>query len=458
MKTKIMVIAAALAISGSTFAALSADEIKQLGTTLTPWGAIKAGNKEGTIPAYDGGLPVTTSPPGFKKDSGRWVDPYANEKPLYSITAKNLAQYDDKLSETTKELLRRFPATYRVDVYPTHRTVNYTKNFIDASLKNAERCHTIDDGVGLKGCVGGMAFPIPKTGNEAMWNIQTAQRSATYQVHQSLYIDSTGAPVVAAVQEIYIQYPYNDPKQTLESFEKSGSWQLRASTLQKYPPRIAGDGTTLWNSLDPNANSTKGWNYQQGNRRVRSIPDAQYDYPVIVSGGAMFFDEINFFSGKLDRFDWKLLGKKEMLIPYNAYKYVFNSSPEEIAAAGGGRHPNPDLIRWELHRVNVVEGTLKPGARHAFAKRRYYIDEDHPSYGMADAWDHAGKIYKGFFSLATWAYDYQTALPSGNYNYDLSTGISFVSQVFKNTPGVFLNQAVIDSQVAPEAMQRRSAR
>ena len=32
----------------------------------------------------------------------------------------------------------------------------------------------------------------------------------------------------------------------------------------------------------------------------------------------MSFDELNVFSGRLDRFDWKLLGKKEILIPYNS--------------------------------------------------------------------------------------------------------------------------------------------
>src|SRR5439155_8573305 len=101
-------------------AAVSADEAKQLGTTLTPVGAEKAANREGTIPEWTGG-PITP-PATFQKGSGIRTSPFPDEKPRLVIDGKNAAQSADKMAEGTKELLKRFP-TMLVDVYPTHRVV-----------------------------------------------------------------------------------------------------------------------------------------------------------------------------------------------------------------------------------------------------------------------------------------------------------------------------------------------
>lgn len=459
MKSKYITLVMALAITGLAHAAVSPEEAKQLGSILTPWGAIKAGNKEGSIPAYDGGLPTTTAPPGFVKDSGHWADPFGNEKPLYSITAKNMAEYSDKLSEVAKELLKRYPTTFRLDVYPTHRVVNYSQSVIDNTLKNATRCKSIEDGVAVSGCFGGLPFPIPKTGNEVMWNVELAPKRTYFSENEQVYVDSSGTPITSVRQETFVTYPYFDPKETLESFEEKGGKLSIFSVIQKYPPRIAGDGTLAMFFTNPVKHPNKGWNYQQGNRRVRVIPDAQYDYPVLPSGGAMFIDEGGLFQGKMDRFDFKLLGTKEMIIPYSTYRAV-QASKEVNSAAGGGHHPNPDILRWELHRVRVVEATLKPGMRHAYAKRRFYIDEDHPSAGMADAWDHAGKLYKGSMGLTFWMYDKQAAWFNSNLVIDLATGVQYWSVQFDSTMrGVkLLDQEPPPEFNTPEGLARRSAR
>ena len=109
MKNTHLCALAALTACNLACAAISPEEMKQLGTTLTPWGAIKAGNAAGTIPAYTGGLATSTAPAGFAKNSGKWPDPFADDKPLYSITGKNIDEHADKLSETTKALLKRYP-------------------------------------------------------------------------------------------------------------------------------------------------------------------------------------------------------------------------------------------------------------------------------------------------------------------------------------------------------------
>jgi hypothetical protein len=122
MKSQLKLLAAALALAfaASAQAAVTAEEAKALGTTLTPIGAEKGANKDGTIPAYTGGL--TTPPAGFKSGDGIRPNPFANEKPRLQIDAKNMAQHADKLTEGTKAMLQKYP-TFRVDVYPTHRTV-----------------------------------------------------------------------------------------------------------------------------------------------------------------------------------------------------------------------------------------------------------------------------------------------------------------------------------------------
>ena len=100
-------------------AAATAEEAARLKSDLTPFGAEKAGNKDGTIPAWNGGY--TTPIPG-DKPGGRRGDPFKDEGPLYSITAKNAEAHADKLTDGAKAMLKKYPDSFRVDVYKTHRT------------------------------------------------------------------------------------------------------------------------------------------------------------------------------------------------------------------------------------------------------------------------------------------------------------------------------------------------
>lgn len=161
--------AALVMASSLANAAVSPDEAAKLGTTLTPIGAQKAGNADGSIPPYTGGLPQDFAPPGYTSGDTMLPDPFASEKPILVISGQNMEQHKDKLTAVTQELLRRYP-TYRVDVYPSHRTAPLAPHQIENARLNATGARTIEGGLAMENVLPGVPFPIPATGNEAMWN------------------------------------------------------------------------------------------------------------------------------------------------------------------------------------------------------------------------------------------------------------------------------------------------
>ena len=418
---------------GAAWAGVSVEEAKQLGRNLTLWGAEKAGNKEGTIPEYTGGLPTSTSPPGFVKGSGKWPNPFADEKPLVSITAQNMDKYADKLSEASKVLLKRYP-TYRIDVYPSHRTVNPPKHFLDATLRNATAASATNNGLSIEGAAGGTPFPIPKTGYEVMWNHMTRWTATAYLMKfQQYYLDSNGRRVLGADYDGSFNYPGNAPGMTPDQFKKNGGWYFESAYNAVSPPRVLGDCTLIRDNLDPVDSIRKAYQYSASTRRVRLAPDVAYDTPVTSMGGVPAWDESGLFLGKMDRFDFKLVGKKEMYIPYNNYDALYNTAPEKLYL---DKHINPDILRWELHRVWVVEATLKPGLRHIYTKRMFYIDEDYVGAGASDEWDAGGKLYKGAFTVNAVSYDSGAVANFPYMVYDLATG-SYTLGAFMGGRGGF---------------------
>lgn len=388
-------------VAATSWAAVSADEAKQLGTTLTEFGAIKAGNADGSIPAYTGGL--TSFPAGFKAGSGVWVDPFKDEKPLFRIDSKNVAQYADKLSDGQKQLIKLNPRTFYIDVYKTHRTAAYPDKILKATVRNATGCKSLKGGIAVdQACRGGLPFPIPKTGLEAMWNQilhYQGETAVATSSSRSWVVDTSGKPTMTAEQSTY-----TDPvwfQTDLPDRDKSMAY--RAYSVTKSPARLAGGVTGLTDYIDPDAQPRKAWGYTPGQRRIRQSPEFSYDTPVASQGGLTLFDELFVVSGKLDRFDYKLVGKKEMFLPYNQYKGSFECPTAEMALQA--KHTNPACDRWELHRVWVVEATLKPGMRHAYSKRVYYFDEDLSGAANYDAYDQNGQLYRSIFNGMIQMYD-----------------------------------------------------
>ncbi|MFZ6048761.1 DUF1329 domain-containing protein [Pseudomonas sp. CR3202] len=429
------------------FAAVSAEEAQQLKSTLTPLGGERAGNKDGTIPPWSGG--ELKAPAGYKPDQRR-PDPFASEKPLYSITAQNIEQYADKLTDGQKAMLKRYPS-YRMDVYPTHRTAVAPQFVYDNTFKNATNAKLVDgtDYQIPSGAFGGTPFPIPKSGLEVMWNhLLRYQGTATRTINgQTWMVTADGKKVMAVQGRQDIKMPYYDPKGSAENFDGT-YWLTRV--VSDGPPIRAGEAIVGQVHVDDT--KTRTWVYLTGQRRVRKLPNPNGDTPTPQSAGLMSFDEVSVFGGGPGLFDWKLVGKKEILIPYNSYKML---QPDTAEALMAGSHLNPDAVRWELHRVWVVDAQLKSGKRHTSPKSRYYIDEDSWLAVLADRWDTNGQLWKTLFGLSV-TYPEMELTEHVTYGfYDLVTGAWYAGPyVNKSAPAIGLQPvAEMKSETfTPDAM------
>ena len=418
MKNRLMMCIALSGISTFSLAAVSPEEAAKLGDSLTPWGAIKEGNSEGTIPAYTGGL--RTAPEGFEPGSGFWVNPYKDEKPLFRIDSSNMDQYTDNLSAGQKHLLQTNP-DYYLDIFPSHRTAAYPEEVVEATIRNATECQVQKDGLAVDAaCRGGLPFPIPQSGNEVLWNQQLRYKIAsghsTTASSNSWIVDSNGSVTKAAEQQTFEEMPYYQVDQD----DRNPEMYARVFSLNRYPARRAGEVTVLADFLDPIDQPRRAWSYSPGQRRIKLAPEFAFDTPVASQGGVTLFDELQMFSGSQERFDYKLVGRKEMFIPYNAYEFYFDCGQEEQMLE---KHANPECERWELHRVWVVEATLKSGSRHVYAKRTYYLDEDTFGVGLYDAWDQQGSLYRSMFLSGVQLYDLDIPYNVKNVIYDFNKGM-----------------------------------
>jgi hypothetical protein len=446
-KLIITTLASALISTLPAMAEVSPADAAKLKTTLTPLGGERAGNKEGTIPAWDGGYTKAGD-----KSSGRREDPFAGEKPLFSITAKNMDQYAGKLTEGVKTLLTKYPDTYRLDVYTTHRTAAAPQWVYDNTFKNATSGKLAGDVP--ENVYGGIPFPIPKSGAEVMWNHVLRWEGDSYWYGSKQYqftADGKSVLLSAAKGEFLSPYYFNEA--SWEKFADSQDF-LMVRVLTTSPPIRAGEALLVRNNL--NGEKSQGWSYLAGQRRVRKLPNPCCDTPNPISGGTTAFDEVYVWYGRLDRFDWKIVGKQEMYIPYNGNRL---DQPTKDAAVLDAHHLNPDYVRWELHRVWVVEANLRQGKRHLAPKSRYYCDEDTWICVLGDRWDGRGELWKALWSIPTVAPDLPGVI-TGVYGVnDLQTGSGFVSTLFnEGTQYSTVKPRFTDNAFSPDALAGEGVR
>ena len=342
-------------LASSVMAAVPASEAAKLGASLTPMGAEKGPNANGSIPAWSP-LPKTA---GSVDAKGFLADPYGNEKPLFTITAQNVDQYKDKLAPGQVAMFKRYPDTYTIPVYPTHRGSTVPDEVFAAIKENATATKLVQGGNGLENFKTAIPFPIPQSGVEVIWNHITRYRggSVTRLVTQATP-QANGSYSLVYFQD---QFVFRDK---MKDYDPNNPGNILFYFKQKVtaPARLAGGVLLVHETLDQVKEPRLAWVYNAGQRRVRRAPQVSYDGPGTAADGLRTSDNLDMYNGAPDRYDWKLEGKKEMYIASNSYKLDSpNLKYADILKAG---HINQDLTRYELRRVWHVVATLKPGQRH----------------------------------------------------------------------------------------------
>ena len=433
-----------VALSLDAQAAVTPEEAAALGTTLTGVGAERAGNASGGIPDH-AGRPLAP-PAGYRPGDSRRIDPFVDEKPLRVLTGSNSGEAASQLTAGTRELLRRH-ASFRVDVYPTHRTVAYPEYLIENTRRNAAATRTTEGGLGLENARPGVPFPIPKDGSEVMWNhrLRFLGRAITFK-YDNWLVGPSGQRTLTGTAESVEEYPALDAKQdrTLQEGEPWLKWKLEFSA----PQRRAGEATLLIDAVNPLRQARRVWSYVPGQRRIK-LAEVPEDAPNGGSSGTYTNDDVFVYTGALDRFTLKLLGKREMLVPYNTYRLSYHANVDEVLQPG---HINPDLLRWELHRVWVVEATLKPGQRHVYGRRVFYVDEDSWTALASDEYDLNGQLLRGVFAFLSYSYDAGVPYSDNHAAYDFGTGSYYMAYFAGPYFGVRYIEPLPSSQWSPDAI------
>lgn len=374
------------ALLGSALvAAVSPEEAARLDKDLTPVGAERAGNAAGTIPAWTGG--VTEAPAGYTPGMHH-PDPFAADQVLYTVTKDNLEQYKDQLTAGHLALLQLYP-DYKLPVYPSRRSAAYPKAIYDATRKIATTAELGANANGVLGAVMGIPFPIPTKPEEVMWNhlLRFRGNSATRYISQAAPARGGDYTIVRFEEEFL--FPYVQEGKTPETLDNI-VYYFKQSVVA--PARLAGSILLVHETLDQVKEPRNAWIYNTGQRRVRRAPNVAYDGPGTASDGLRTSDQLDMFNGALDRYDWKLLGKREMIVPYNSYR--LHSDKVKYKDILTPLHINQDLTRYELHRVWVVEGNVKQGTSHIYPRRTFYIDEDSWQILAVDQYDARGQLWR----------------------------------------------------------------
>ncbi len=377
------------AVASPAWAGGSEAEAARLEADLTPMGAERAGNAAGTIPAWTGG--ITTPPPGYAPGSTH-PDPYASDAILYSVTAANLAAHESVLCDGQKALLRAHPESWRFDVYPTRRSASYPDWVYAAARANATHASVITTGKGsVAGARIGPPFPIPQSGLEVVWNHDLRWRGERVERSEGIAAMTRRGNYRVVLSDQTLGMPYG--ARQLDAFGKEFPNVLLAIKNKIVAPsRLAGDASLVIEPIDQTDDQRKSWIYSRDLRRVFRVPWVAYDYPAPNSDNLRTVDDLWLFNGPPDRFEWTLVGKREMLIPYNAYR--LHASDVEPAQILRPHHIEPALARYELHRVWVVDGRLKPDAKHVYSRRVFYVDEDSWQIAVAESYDLKGQLWR----------------------------------------------------------------
>ncbi len=437
-------------------AKVSADEAARLGKDLTPLGAERAGNADGSIPEWDGGL--TGVPDGIKYKKGDFYpNPFPDDMPLYRVTARNLEKHKQFLNPGQITMFKKYPDTYYLNIYKTRRTQAAPQWVYDVTKHNAVNADTTEDGQGVIGNVkGGIMFPIPKNGYQVMYNHLGRWEGIGRigMMHSGVVFPDKGF-VAGGGGRNFDMYPRN-----YNQGNASEKWQhVLFLNMVEYlnPPNRNGEYAVVRDYVNAVDSPREAWQYLPGQRRVRRAPTLGWDTPNPSASGLQLFDESHGFSGSFDRYNLKLVEKKEMYIPYNNYAMLQKPLDGILTA----NFANPDIVRWEKHRVWIVEATLKEGSRHTYPRRTFYFDEDSWCILLTDIYDGHMNLWRTQTNLSYCAYDIPGVVLGPENYYDLTDTkyySVYAQNGFEKMWVYYLEQTLPDDFYTPENIRRRGRR
>jgi hypothetical protein len=407
--TRIWTGVCACVLTASAQGAVGPEVAKRLGGDLTPVGASAAGNPEGTIPAWDGGLHLS------KAADAPYADPYTQDQPRLVIDAAHLEDYQGRLSPGQQAWLRRYADTARMPVYATRRSVAAPDAYYAGTAQNAVRVFLDPDSGLPQKAVPGAPFPIPSSGpdggEEVIWNHVLRWRGPGRERASVIAVVSpSGSIQLAHLRE---RAKFHTLQAGYEQEDRVPLYDLAITVLD--PPRLAGTFKLAQVGLKGISRAR-----QKSPDLVRSLSstDVGGDTPAIGAEGAVNEDQMEGYSGSPERYRWKLLGKREMFVPYNAYRLHAASLTELL----GAHHVDPASTRYELHRVWALDARCKPNQACSYPQRTFYLDEDSWQILLVDLYDRSGQLAMLQEVHTFMAYDHNILLPAYETCYDLQGG------------------------------------
>lgn len=346
-------------------------------------GANPAASKDGLVPAWQGGIKQ------HERTNGHHTNVYEKDSPIFIIDSTNYRPHKDRLSSGLIAMLERYPETFRIPVYPSHRSASYPDWFYDAMRKGNSKTQLTENGNAIVNPIAGVMFPQPKNGLEAIWNHLTRWRGrfASRHTSEAIVYPDGNRRFYKTEQQVSFELFRSDP----EPFNEKSVLYYYYSAINE-PANLAGGALLIVDYLNQQQYPRQTWSYDAGQRRVKRLPYVMHDNAALMAESLRTADDTDMFNGSPERYNWKLEGKQVMYIPYNSYLMTSpNISYDQILTK---HHPNPDYTRYEAHRVWKVVATLKTGEYHIYSKRVFYLDEDSWSIAIVDNFDQKGEIWR----------------------------------------------------------------
>jgi hypothetical protein len=417
---------------------------------LTPLGAEQAANKAGTIPAWTGGIKEI---PSSFKPGGNYPDPFPADKPLFTIDASNAETYKANLSPGQMALLKRYP-TWKMNVYPSRRSAAYPQNIYDETQANPGRVKLAEGGNGFSGTTAGVPFPAPQSGVEAIWNHLTTYKGDSYATSWAQAAVTASGDYNLVRFDYEYDFVYGNQKR--QAAERDPDLLFYFLQTIKDPPRLSGSILLVHEYADQVKNPRKAWTYSPGQRRVRLAPNVAYDNPGTAADALRTNDDFLMYNGATDRYDWKLVGKQELYIPYNAYR--ISGSDLKVKDVLRPRHVNPEPARYELHRVWVVEATLKQGTSHLYKRRTMYLDEDSWLVHVQDKYDNRDQLWRVDEMHTTQFYDVPFLGVGLEVKHDLQSGRYLAMQIRNEETDVYKPINRTPADFTPDSLRSKGTR